>query len=299
MKKNKKIKIGLLIFIAYLFLIYVPDMCNGDIGSKIGAIKYDNHIYQYSKTNLNIRKSPNMKEKVLKVIKPNEKVITYDSIVNGFVMVLDDNGTKYGWASSGYLQDSPFSKKQLNTIEKRKKIRSAEKIKKQEESELKINPLGIDKKVIKDLVYGTIPFEKWDEWGNPKTLEGTNNSYWVVLLPKSNISFVARKTNDLIIFADFGEEKAINYLKNIKKKNEVKVKKQFSSWNGSHRNLTSYVKRNMHDDDSYEHVKTVYWVYDDYIIVETKFRGTNAYGGKVLNSIKAKISFEGNILEIL
>ena len=36
-----------------------------------------------------------------------------------------------------------------------------------------------------------------------------------------------------------------------------------------------------------------------YIIVLTKFRGKNSFGGKVINFIKAKVDLEGNILEIV
>ena len=203
----KKILIGLVIFavIVNVIMALVGDTVKE---TKASVKKYDNYISQYSKANLNIRKLPNKKGEVLKIIKPNDKVITYDSIVNGFVMVLDDTGREYGWTYSKYLQKSPLSKKQFSSIKKRKE--------KQTKANIKINPLRIDKKIVKDLEYNTVPFDKWEEWGNPKTLEGTNNTYWVVLLPKSNISFVARKKNNFVIFADFGKEKAIKFVNNRK-----------------------------------------------------------------------------------
>jgi hypothetical protein len=55
----------------------------------------------------------------------------------------------------------------------------------------------------------------------------------------------------------------------------------------------------MNNPDSYKHVKTVYWDMGDYLKVETTFRGTNAFGGIVTNSIGAKVDLDGNISEIL
>ena len=55
----------------------------------------------------------------------------------------------------------------------------------------------------------------------------------------------------------------------------------------------------MHNPKSYEHVQTVYWDKGDYLIVKTDFRGANAFGGIVLNSISAQVSLEGEVLRIL
>ncbi|GAB2539921.1 hypothetical protein GCM10027189_23340 [Rufibacter soli] len=80
---------------------------------------------------------------------------------------------------------------------------------------------------------------------------------------------------------------------------EELIKKQFSSWSGAHRNLEKLIKKNMHDPSSYEHEETSYLDKGDYLLVTTKFRGTNAYGGKVLNSVTAKVDFSGNVLEVV
>ena len=63
----------------------------------------------------------------------------------------------------------------------------------------------------------------------------------------------------------------------------------FSAWDGSHLNLASYVKDNMNDPDSYEHDKTVYWDRKDHLIVSMTFRGKNAFGGVVKNTVQAKV----------
>lgn len=78
-----------------------------------------------------------------------------------------------------------------------------------------------------------------------------------------------------------------------------KIKSQFSGWNGSHRNLEEVIKASMNDPRSYEHVETVYWDQGDHLVVRTTFRGKNAFGGVVKNGVKAKVSLDGEILEML
>lgn len=77
------------------------------------------------------------------------------------------------------------------------------------------------------------------------------------------------------------------------------IKSQFSSWDGSHIQLTKMIKETMNDPDSYKHDKTVYWDKGDHIIVKTIFRGRNAFGGIVKNSVRAKFDLNGQIIDIL
>jgi hypothetical protein len=70
------------------------------------------------------------------------------------------------------------------------------------------------------------------------------------------------------------------------------IKKQFSSWDGSHKKLTEYIKNNMNDAKSYEHVETRYQDNGDTIYVITKFRGTNGFGAKVLEACEATANTE-------
>jgi hypothetical protein len=74
---------------------------------------------------------------------------------------------------------------------------------------------------------------------------------------------------------------------------------QFHSWDGSHINLERFVKKTMHNPRSYEHVETRYSDKGDHLVVVTKFRGTNAFGGVVMDSMGAKVDMQGNIIEIL
>ena len=77
------------------------------------------------------------------------------------------------------------------------------------------------------------------------------------------------------------------------------IEKQFSNWDGSHLALTKYIKKNMHDPKSYKHVETRYRDDGDFVTVQAKFRGTNAFGGVVMNTVVAKCSIDGQVLEII
>lgn len=55
----------------------------------------------------------------------------------------------------------------------------------------------------------------------------------------------------------------------------------------------------MNDRKSFEHVNTSYTLLDDYAVVVMEFRGKNTFGAMVLNNVKAKISYDCEVLEIL
>lgn len=84
-----------------------------------------------------------------------------------------------------------------------------------------------------------------------------------------------------------------------KTERQIQLEKQFSSWDGSHIELTKIIKKAMNDTDSYEHVETVYWDMKDYVVVKTTYSGKNAFGGRVKNWVKAKADNNGNIIEII
>ncbi len=76
----------------------------------------------------------------------------------------------------------------------------------------------------------TPPFDKWDTWGTPETQEGTSSQFWVAYLKKANISFVSDKKTQTILFISFGENSAIDYLKNMEKERKESIERQFSAW---------------------------------------------------------------------
>ncbi|MBN2088933.1 hypothetical protein JW964_04945, partial [candidate division KSB1 bacterium] len=78
-----------------------------------------------------------------------------------------------------------------------------------------------------------------------------------------------------------------------------KIEQSFSAWDGSHRGLTEYIKKSMNDPSSYEHVETKYSDKGDHLVVKTTFRGKNAFGGIVTNSITAKVDLNGNVIEVI
>ncbi|EIM63224.1 hypothetical protein [Desulfobacter postgatei] len=81
---------------------------------------------------------------------------------------------------------------------------------------------------------------------------------------------------------------------------QKKIETQFSAWNGSHINLERVIKDSMNDPKSYKHVETLYWDRGDHLIIRTTFRGKNAFGAVVKNSVKAKVSlYGGQVLQIL
>ncbi len=78
-----------------------------------------------------------------------------------------------------------------------------------------------------------------------------------------------------------------------------RIKKQFSGWDGSHYGLERLIKKTMNDPDSYKHDETRYSDQGDYLIVKTTFRGKNAFGGMVINSVTAKVDLDGNVIQVL
>lgn len=71
-----------------------------------------------------------------------------------------------------------------------------------------------------------------------------------------------------------------------------------SDYDGSFTPLKDFVKKNMHDPSSFEHVETRYLVEEDFATIVMNYRGKNAFGGVVLNSISAKVSVDGNCTPI-
>lgn len=83
------------------------------------------------------------------------------------------------------------------------------------------------------------------------------------------------------------DKKAIYY-------NEEWLLSDFSSWNGSYTPLEQFIKTNMNDSSSYEHIKTTYRMVffgtdRPHMVVITQFKGTNSFGGIVTNTISCKV----------
>ncbi|MBI9057769.1 MAG: hypothetical protein JEZ01_08335 [Labilibaculum sp.] len=83
------------------------------------------------------------------------------------------------------------------------------------------------------------------------------------------------------------------------KSREQRITEQFDSWDGSLYSLENLIKKGMHDPSSYEHIETRYADKKDYILVSTSFRGKNAFGALVKNTVSAKVDINGKVIEIL
>ena len=77
------------------------------------------------------------------------------------------------------------------------------------------------------------------------------------------------------------------------------IRSGFSYWDGSHVELTRLIKEAMNDPRSYEHVETTYIDRGDYLVVTTTFRGRNAFGALVKNSVTAHARLDGSIIAIV
>jgi hypothetical protein len=77
------------------------------------------------------------------------------------------------------------------------------------------------------------------------------------------------------------------------------VKAQFSPWDGSHYYLVDLLKKNMNDADSFEHMETKYTDNGDGLKIIMKYRGKNAFGGKIINYVTAESDYKSNQINII
>lgn len=76
------------------------------------------------------------------------------------------------------------------------------------------------------------------------------------------------------------------------------IQQQFSSWDGSHRNVEAAVKRSMKNPDSYKHVETRYSDDGKNLVIITTVRGTNSFGAVVPSTFVAQVDYAGNVLSL-
>ena len=72
-----------------------------------------------------------------------------------------------------------------------------------------------------------------------------------------------------------------------------KIQGQFS-WSGAHRSIERYVKARLKDPDSYEHIETRYNDNGDHLLVMTKYRAKNSFGGFAIETTQARCTIEGD-----
>jgi hypothetical protein len=87
--------------------------------------------------------------------------------------------------------------------------------------------------------------------------------------------------------------------KEKEKKRQKLIDEQFSAWDGSHIGLTKMLKKNMKNPDSYEHIETTYRDDGKSLVIKTRYRGQNGFGGMTIGEVTARVNFNGDVLEII
>ncbi len=82
-----------------------------------------------------------------------------------------------------------------------------------------------------------------------------------------------------------------------KRKKEM-ISECISDWEGSGIELTTYIKENMNDPDSYQHIKSSHYYKNGKLYVTTEFRGKNAFGGVVKEILSVAVDFNCNVVEV-
>ena len=77
-----------------------------------------------------------------------------------------------------------------------------------------------------------------------------------------------------------------------------KIARQFSTDNGAHLKLQDYIRHNMNDPASYEHIRTIFDDKGNYLFVVTTYKTKNAQGAKVVEKVGAGVDLDGNLVSI-
>jgi len=80
------------------------------------------------------------------------------------------------------------------------------------------------------------------------------------------------------------------------KSKQEKIEELFDPYFGYNFDLNYEIKKALHDPDSFEHVKTVYWDEGEFLTVQVTFRAKNRFGALVKHKVKATMDFDGVIL---
>lgn len=138
----------------------------------------------------------------------------------------------------------------------------------------------------------SIPYDRFNDWGSPETLEGTNNFLWVAYIDSIDVAFVSSKKTNKIIFADEGKRGVRKYLKKRAKQIEK------ATLNG-HTALKTVAKSQMNDPKSFDLLDRFVYDRGEYIEITLKFTRSNAFGATERGQITGKVDMEGNIIEVV
>lgn len=80
---------------------------------------------------------------------------------------------------------------------------------------------------------------------------------------------------------------------------EAEISGLLSAPGGASPALIKYVRNRMNDPESFQHVQTLYVDRGEYLQVSMKYRGKNAFGGTVTESVQAKVWFpDGRVSDV-
>lgn len=166
------------------------------------------------------------------------------------------------------------------------------------------DPLNIGRDSIKALIGKKVPYDKWGKWGNPETLEGTNNQYWAVYLDSANISFVSDKLSDKILYADFDKKKTLKHLEGLKEIIQTRRKHindllYNSGMKSVNIKLMQLIQADLNDPNSMENIDLNFEDRDSLILVRKTFSAKNKFGGRIKNEVIVSIDTLGNINKVL
>lgn len=79
--------------------------------------------------------------------------------------------------------------------------------------------------------------------------------------------------------------------------------RQFSAWDGSHRELERTIKKSLNDEDSYKHIETKYRLVlkgegAPYVQLFTSISAKNGFGAMIKKTVGAKATLDGSIVQI-
>jgi len=76
------------------------------------------------------------------------------------------------------------------------------------------------------------------------------------------------------------------------------IRRQFSSWDGSHKNVVDAYLKLMYDPSSFDHIETSWVDNGDDISVLMRCRARNRLGGLIIVTVSAKVNIDGKVLSI-
>lgn len=80
---------------------------------------------------------------------------------------------------------------------------------------------------------------------------------------------------------------------------KAEIMRGFNAWDGSHVQLERWVKGRLRDPESYEHIETRYIDKGDHLVVYTKYRARNGFGGMNVEDAVARANIDGSLIKVL